>query len=255
MKRIVAAAFALLLLTGCGEEEVLPPEVRPMMIAFDGSPTNLDSRVGNDQNSGRIFDLVYIGLVHVATDGTYEPVVAESWEMPDDTTIVFHIRPGLVFHDGSPLTARDVRYTYDSMMSEGFPGAKASGYIDVESIETPDDQTVVFNLKKPNAGIFDNLTVGIVPEGADPETMKEAPIGAGPFRLIEYRVDERVRLEAFEDYFKGPPGLAKVTIRVVPDATTRILELRKGTIDFEINAIPYDAVKLFSRLDPFQVMA
>lgn len=247
--------LAILILIGCTENEVLPPEERPMLIAFDNSPTNLDSRVGNDQNSGRIFDLVYIGLVHVATDGTYEPVVAESWEMPDDRTIVFHIRPGLIFHDGSELTARDVKYTYDSLMAEGFPGAKASGYVDVESIDTPDDETVVFRLKRPNAGIFDNLTVGIVPEGSATEQMKDHPIGAGPFRLIEYRVDERVSLEAFEDYFKGPPGLAKVTIRVVPDATTRILELRKGTIDFEMNAIPYDAVKLFRKVKEFQVLS
>lgn len=255
MKRSLACLFALVLLVGCGEEEELPPDQRPLLIAFDGSPTNLDSRVGNDQNSGRIFDLIYIGLIHVATDGTYEPIAAESWEMPDDTTIVFHMRPGLVFHDGSALTARDVKYTYDSVMSEGFPGAKASGYADVESVETPDDQTVVFHLKQPNAGIFDNLTLGIVPEGADTEVMKEAPVGAGPYRLIEYRVDERVRLEGFEHYWKGPPGIKNVIVRVVPDATTRILELRKGTIDFELNAIPYDAVKLFKKIDRFQVMS
>lgn len=255
MKRSLAILFATFLLAACAEEEVLPPEQRPLRIAFDGSPTNLDSRVGNDQNSGRIFDLIYIGLVHVATDGTYEPIAAESWEMPDDTTIVFKMRPGLIFHDGSPLTARDVKYTYDSLMSEGFPGAKSSGYADVTSIETPDDQTVVFHLAQANAGIFDNLTLGIVPEGADTEVMKEKPIGAGPYQLVEYRVDERVRLRGFKDYWKGPPGIENVVIRVVPDATTRILELRKGTIDFELNAIPYDAVKLFTKIDEFQVMS
>lgn len=256
MKRSFALLFVVLLLAACGgEKRGKEAEQRPLRIAFDGSPTNLDARVGNDQNSGRIFDLVYIGLVHVATDGTYEPVAAESWEMPDDTTIVFKMRPGLVFHDGSELTARDVKYTYDSLMSEGFPGAKSSGYADVTSIETPDDQTVIFHLGQANAGIFDNLTLGIVPEGADPEVMKEKPIGAGPYKLVEYRTDERVRLEGFEDYWKGPPGIEKVLIRVVPDATTRILELRKATIDFALNAVPYDAVKRFRELDEFQVMA
>ncbi len=255
MKRPLIFLFLAFLITACGEKEVLPPDQRPLRIAFDGSPTNLDSRVGNDQNSGRIFDLIYIGLVHVATDGTYEPVVAESWEMPDDTTIVFHIRPGLVFHDGSALTARDVKYTYDSLMAEGFPGAKSSGYADVASIETPDDQTVIFHLEQANAGIFDNLTLGIIPEGSETDVMKSAPVGAGPYELVEYRVDERVILRGFEDYWKGPPGIMDVVIRVVPDATTRILELRKGSIDFGLNAVPYDAVKLFKRVGGIQVMA
>lgn len=255
MRHLWVLLLLVVPLLACGEEEELPPDRRPLLIAFDGSPTNLDARVGNDQNSGRVFDLIYIGLVHVATDGTYEPVVAESWEMPDDTTIVFHIRPGLVFHDGTPLTARDVKFTYESLMAEGFPGAKASGYADVERIETPDDMTVVFHLAQANAGIFDNLTLGIVPEGSDTEVMKSRPVGAGPYRLVEYAVDERVRLEGFDRYWKGPPGIRDVVIRVVPDATTRILELRKGTIDFELNAIPYDAVKLFRKIDDFQVVA
>jgi peptide/nickel transport system substrate-binding protein len=91
-----------------------------LVIAFDTSPTNLDSRVGNDQASGRIFDLVYAGLIKPTTESDYAPDIAERWETPDDRTIIFHLKPGVQFQDGRPLTSRDVKWTYESLMAEDF---------------------------------------------------------------------------------------------------------------------------------------
>jgi peptide/nickel transport system substrate-binding protein len=255
MKRTLMMCSLAVLLFACGGGERDGDDTRPMVIVFGDSPTNLDSRIGNDQHSGRIFDLVYEGLVRFLPDGTHGPGLAESWDMPDDTTIVFNLRRGVTFHDGKPLTARDVKFTYDSLMADDFPGAKASGYVDVAALETPDDHTVIFRLTQANAGIFDNLTLGIVPEGSDPEVMKTRPIGAGPYRLIEYRVDERVRLEAFDDYFGNKANIRRIDIRVIPDATTRMLELRNGTVDFGLNVLPFDAVDQFRDLNQFQVQA
>lgn len=243
----LVTALATLTLTlgacgGSGAERSTKP-TSTLVIAFDSTPTNLDARIGSDQNSGRVFDLVYAGLVQVDTHGGFVPDLAEKWEMPDDRTIVFHLRDHLTFQDGRPLTSKDVLFTYRSLMAPDFPGSKKSGYASVESIDAPDPRTVVFHMREPNAAIFDNLTLGIVPDGADPDTFRTHPIGAGPYRVTEFLPDEKIVLHAFAGYHAGPPGIERVVIRIIPDATTRTLELERGTIDFVLNGIPPDSVK------------
>lgn len=257
MKRIstLSAILAVIVAIGCGGERGATGDgAEPLVIAFDSSPTNLDARIGNDQNSGRIFDLAYAGLVKLAPDGTYLPDVAESWEIADQR-IEFKIRPGLKFHDGSDLTAADVKYTYDTVMDPEFPGAKGPGYAVVDSVEAPDESTIVFNLDSINAGIFDNLTLGIVPEGSQPDDLATRPVGAGPYQVTSFRRDDRVELEAFDQFWGDQPGIENLIVRVIPDATTRSLELQTGSIDFAINTIPFDRVPSFQESDEFKVIA
>ncbi len=217
------------------------------------SPTNLDSRVGNDNASGRVFDLVYSGLVKVTPDMNYAPDLATKWETPDDKTIVFHLDPKAKFHDGRPVKAADVKWTYDSLMDPKFVTSKRSGYAAVDHIEAPDDHTVIFKLKEPNGGLFDNLTLGILPTGADTNIYKTHPIGCGPYKVVDFRADDRVVLEAFDQWHGGAPKLKHVVLRVIPDATTRVLELRRGTVNFEVNSIPFENVSEFDKSPDFKV--
>ena len=216
-----------------------------LVIAAMSSPTNIDSRVGNDNVSGRIFDLVYSGLVRVTPTMDYAPDVAEKWETPDDKTIVFHLNPKAKFHNGQAVKAADVKWTFDSLMAPDFVSSKKSGYASVDHIEAPDDHTVIFKLKEPNAGIFDNLTLGILPTGADTNVYKTKPIGCGPYKVVDFRADDRVELEAFDDWHLGPPHIKHVTVRIIPDATTRVLEMKRGTVNFEVNQIPFENVREF----------
>lgn len=225
-----------------------------LVIAFQASPTNLDSRVGNDNATGRVFDLIYSGLIKVTPEMDYAPDVAEKWETPDDRTIIFHLNPAAKFQNGKPVTSADVKWTFDSLMAPGFTSAKKSGYAAVDHIETPDPKTVVFKLKEPNAGIFDNLTLGILPQGADTNVFKTKPIGAGPYKVVEFAPDDRVVLEAFDQWHGGAPNIKKVTIRIIPDATTRVLEMRRGTINFEVNNIPFENVDEFEKGDKYKVV-
>ncbi len=218
------------------------------------SPTNLDVRVGADNVSGRMFDLIYSGLIKVTPNFDYAPDVATKWETPDDKTIVFHLNPNAKFHNGLPVKASDVRWTYESMMVPSFTTSKRSGYATVDHIETPDEQTVIFKLKEANAGIFDNLSLGIVPKGADTNVYRTKPIGCGPYKVVEYRPDERLELEAFDQWHGGAPKIKHVTVRIIPDATTRILEMRRGTVNFEVNAIPFENVAEFEKSPDFTVV-
>jgi len=258
--RRISFVLILVLLTACGGGEKgksgggAAADKNHLVIAAMSSPTNLDSRVGNDNVSGRMFDLIYSGLVRVTPNMDYAPDIAEKWETPDDKTIVFHLNPNAKFHNGQPVKAADVKWTYDSLMAENFITSKKSGYAAVDHIEAPDEHTIIFKLKEANAGIFDNLTLGILPTGADTNTYKSKPIGAGPYKVVDFRADDRVELEAFDGWHLGAPHIKHVTVRIIPDATTRVLEMKRGTINFEVNQIPFENVREFTDKPDFKIV-
>jgi len=250
-------ASSLLLLASCGGGEKGKGgggDKNTLVIALMTSPTNLDVRVGNDNASGRVYDLINSGLIKVTPNMDYAPDVAEKWETPDDKTIIFHLNPKAKFQNGQALKASDVKWTYDSLMAPNFVTSKKSGYAVVDHIEAPDDHTVIFKLKEPNAGIFDNLTLGILPTGADTNVYKTKPIGAGPYKVVDFRPDDRVELEAFDQWHGGAPKIKHVTLRIIPDATTRVLELRRGTVNFEVNSIPFENVSEFAGKPDFNIV-
>ncbi len=251
---IASMAVVASLACGGGEKKGGADDSKTLVIAVMSSPTNLDSRVGADNVSSRMFDLVYSGLIKVTPNFSYAPDLATKWETPDDRTIVFHLNPTAKFHNGQPVRASDVKWTYESLMVPTFTTSKRSGYTSVDHIETPDQQTVIFKLKEANAGIFDNLTVGILPAGADTNVYKTNPIGCGPYRLVEYRPDDRLEFEAFDQWHGGAPKIKHITVRIIPDATTRILEMRRGSVNFEVNAIPFENVAEFEKNPDFTVV-
>lgn len=251
---VVSMSVVLLLACGGGEKKGGADQSKTLVIAVMSSPTNLDSRVGADNVSSRMFDLVYSGLIKVTPNFDYAPDLATKWETPDDKTIVFHLNPKAKFHNGQAVKASDVKWTYESLMNPTFVTSKRSGYASVDHIETPDDQTVIFKLKEANAGIFDNLTVGILPTGADTNVYKTRPIGCGPYKLVEHRPDERLEFEAFDQWHGGAPKIKHVTVRIIPDATTRVLEMRRGTVNFEVNQIPFENVAEFEKNPDFTVV-
>jgi len=251
---IVFCAF----LIACGGKETGAgggaTDKNTLTIALTASPTNLDSRVGTDNPSGRMFDLIYEPLLNVTPGMDYAPYLAEKWETPDDKTIVFHLRANAKFQNGQPVKAADVKWTYDSLMAPNFASPKKSGYAAVDHIETPDDHTVIFKLKEPNPGLFDNLNVGILPTGADTNVYKTKPITAGPYQVVDFRPDDRVVLKAFDQWRGSGPKIKNVVVRTIPDATTRMLELRRGSINFEVNAIPFENVAEFDKDPDFKVV-
>ncbi len=224
-----------------------------LVIAFDGSPTNLDPRIGTDTYSGRIWDMTASGLIKLTPSGDFAPDLAEKWETPDDKTIIFHLNPNAKFQDGRPVTSKDFRYTFESTMGEALKSPKKSGYSSIAGFETPDDHTFIIRMKDANAGIFDNLTYMCVPQNADPNVFSKQPVLAGAYKVTEFKTDERVALQAFDQWVGGKPKIPNVTVRIIPDATTRVLEMRRGTVNFEINSIPYDQVDQFKKSSDFNV--
>ena len=136
---------------------------------IESSPTNLDPRVGIDAQSERIDALIFDDLLDRDEHLNVTPALAESWQIPDPLTYVFHIRHGVRFHDGRPLTSRDVKWTFDSLLQGKIRSTRAAAYRYVDRVDAPDDYTVVFHLKEPFSTLLWNLSdgaMGIVPYGS-----------------------------------------------------------------------------------------
>ncbi len=215
------------------------PDPDTLVMIIESSPTNLDPRVGIDGQSERIDELLFDALLTRDEHFNVQPGLAERWEIPDPLTYVFHLHLGVTFHDGRPLTSRDVQWTLDSLLQGKIRSTKTSTYSRfVDRIETPDKLTVVFHLKEPWASLLWNLSegaIGIVPYGSLDEITRQ-PIGTGPFKFVSAETDKEVILQRNDTYWGAVPHLARVRFAVVPDATTEALELRKGSADLAINA-------------------
>ena len=223
---------------------------------IESSPTNLDPRVGIDASSERIHELIFDDLLERDEHLNVRPALAERWDIPDRLTYIFHLHHGVKFHDGGPLTARDVKWTFDSLLQGKIRSTKTAAYRFVDRVEARDDYTVVFHLKEPFATLLWNLSdgaMGIVPYGSGDEISRQ-PIGSGPFRFISAEPDKEVIIERNSDYWGEKARLERVRFIVVPDTTTRALELRKGSADIVNNALTSDLVLALEREPNLEVL-
>ncbi|MGE3277818.1 MAG: ABC transporter substrate-binding protein [Vicinamibacterales bacterium] len=221
-------------------------------IAIASSPNSFDPRIGTDETSQRVYQLVYDNLLALDDQLRVGPGLATGWDQPDPTTYIVHLRPGVRFHDGSALTAADVVYTFRSLTAPDFTSARKGAYRLLKAVDALDDATVRFTLSEPFGSFPINLVLPIVPEGAGPE-LATHPIGSGPYRFSSYAVDDRLVLDANPDYWGGAPKNPGVVLKVVPDEIMRGLELRKGSVDLVVNDVSPDIVHQLQEDDGLQV--
>src|SRR5688572_29657967 len=232
--------FTVVVAAGCASRDL--PDADLINVVIRLSPVNFDPRVGTDEGSQRVHQLVYSHLL--MTDDNLRVVagpdaLALRLDNPDPLTYIVRLRSGVRFHDGHELTSKDVVYTFASFLDPGFVSAKKAAFQMLESVTALDTYSVEFKLKEPFGSFPTQLVLHVVPDGAG-DSLRTFPIGTGPYRFVRYVPDEQVELTAYEGYWDGLPQNAGVTLRIIPDETMRGLELRKGTADLTVNDVSPD---------------
>ena len=242
-------AFAFLLIssfTAGAAEKVL-------RIGITQDPTNLNpilmQGVYAESLAGNIFDTL-ISFKESAKQA--EPLLATSWNISEDgKTYTFNLRHGVKFHNGQLLTSADVKYTFETTLDKKNASPNREFLKPIESIETPDEYTVVLKLNAPSAPFLlalANPTLGILPakvlKKLGMEGFDRAPIGTGPFKFVEMIPDDRITLAKNKDYFIAEPNLDKVIFRPIPKLETMSAELQSGGIDLAFELLPQDLKRL-----------
>jgi peptide/nickel transport system substrate-binding protein len=224
-----------------------------LKIGITQAPTNLNpllmQGVYAESLAGNIFDT----LISFKEDAkNAEPLLAKTWEISaDGLTYTFHLRTDVKFHNGQPLTAEDVKYTFETTLDEKNASPNLEFLKPIQKIATPDAHTVVLTLDAPSASFLlalANPTVGIVPAKALKEMGMEGfdrnPIGTGAFKFVEMVPDDHITLAKNDDYFIAKPNLDKVILRPIPKLEVMAAELEAGGIDLAFELLPQDSERL-----------
>ena len=201
----------------------------------------LDSDVPNlvtPQNQGSASMILnaalHRGLVQYDADGQIVPALAESWEDDGSQTFTFTLRDGLTFHDGSELTSEDVKATLEYIADQDNSAKLYAAASGIESIETPDDTTVVVELTAPDAAFLSflaDVSGAILPSeslGQDGPTY----VGAGPFQYVSYEQGSSFVVEAFDEYYDAEDvELGGIEFQIMADQTARDNALLSGSVD------------------------
>lgn len=212
--------------------------------------TSLDPHQGKETPAVQVNTQIFDTLVTVDPEtNEVVPQIAESWEQTDDQTYVFKIREGIKFHDGSDLTAEDVKFSLDRARNSA-----AVSYIVnfIEEVTVDDDHTVTVKTTAPYAPTLRNLAIpfaAIVPKAvveADENAFIQNPVGSGPYKFVEWNHGDHVTLKAFDDYYAGKPETENLIMKVIPETSQRTIALETGEVDLAYDLAVNDIPKVNS---------
>lgn len=216
-----------------------PAEKKSLVFAGPTDIASLDPRNANSTTTATILAHVYNSLMKTDENGKIINDLAESYKRVDDVTWEFKLKDGVTFHDGSKLTANDVKYTLDTIGDKEKKFRLTSDFSFIKA-EVIDDLNVRLITDYPFQGLLLRLTyVKIIPkdyvEKVGDEEFNKTPIGSGPYKFVEWKKDDKVVLEVYEDYFEGRSAIDTVTYRVIPEVASRIAALESGEVDIIAN--------------------
>jgi len=211
-----------------------------LKVGLQADPTALDPQKQNLTAIWHIIEHIYNGLTRVKPDLSIEPALAEGWEISEDgTSYMFVLREGVTFHDGTPLKASDVKFTFERLVDPATASPGASELASMKSIEVNDERTVVMTLNAPDASLLAALAGGtcvIFSEEfvkANNNDVSQVAMGTGPFKFVEYVPNTRIVLERNENYWEeGLPYLDGIEMTIASDDTARTAAVVTGTVDF-----------------------
>ncbi|MBC2606460.1 ABC transporter substrate-binding protein [Pelagicoccus albus] len=267
LKSLLALCLACLslLFVGCGSKSDSSQSSAKVFIFARGSDAQkLDPADIDDGESVNTLTQMFEGLVRFKS-GTLEvePFLAESYSISEDGLIYdFKIRPGVTFHDGTPLDAEAAAFSFLRQMDSSHPAHLPEAafsywnylYQDVASVEAAGPMDLRITLSQPNASMLRSLAIFpawlISPKAFETygSQMQRHPVGTGPYRLVEWRPNEAIVMERNPNYWGEAPAFERLILKVVPDNTTRLLQLKSGAVQGMDGLQPTEVASL--REDP-----
>lgn len=245
---LIATLFLLVAVACAGPART--PEAKPvkggtLVIALSANPDGLDPHKTVAAATFEVVKSIYDTLVETDPGGNIVPGLAEKWEAsPDGLRWTFYLRKGVKFHNGREMTSADVKASFERILNPETKAPRAKDYSVIQKIETPDNYTVIFHLKEPQAAFLSNLAYGwaaIVP--VEEKDLRNHPVGTGPFRFVEWVPDSHIKLERFPEYFiKGQPYLDSVVFKIMPDPAAKLAALKAGEVDV-VDQVPPQEVE------------
>ena len=176
-----------------------------------------------------LFNL-YEGLVKPDSSGELQPAVASDYRISEDaTTYTFTLRDGVKFHDGSPVTAEDVKYSIDRCADTTNGEPLVAAYSHIQSVNIVDEKTIEVVLDGPDTDFLAYMTNAVIP--ASNENPDTNPIGTGPYKYVSRSPQENFVIEKFDDYWGTPANIEHVTFKVCANTDSIVMDLNGGSID------------------------
>lgn len=253
MHKLRLAMASIILVPASFAHAVAAPGV--VTLAWDSEPRSIDPRYAVDANSQYLENLLHCSLVDFDQEGRTIPDLAKEWKWLSPTAISVTLQPGAKFSDGTPVTAADVKATYDFFAKEGLanPSPRKGAFAKLKGTTAKSDSEVIFELAEPNTTFLTDLVVGILPAKYGSKEMLAATdqvVGCGPFSLKGTSVGA-LDLEANANYTLGaPPKIKSLAIKIVKDETTRYAKLQAGEVDIVQNSIGRDKLNDIAKKNP-----
>jgi peptide/nickel transport system substrate-binding protein len=219
-----------------------------------GQPDQLDPATSSVYTAAQIYDNIFDKLVVLDANGNFLPSLATKWRQLDSTTWQFDLVHNAVFHNGEPMTAADVQYTFNRILDPKTAGAYTPLFDSITGVQVVDKYTARFHLKQPFGPFLTNLAAN--GEIVNQKAIKSAdpnrhPIGTGPFKFKEWVSSDHVTLERWPQYFQsGKPYLDGVIFRGMPVDESRLAALQSGEVNWVDAVPPQDISRLRSGTNP-----
>jgi peptide/nickel transport system substrate-binding protein len=259
IKRPGPSWIAVLILLACSGEvaDSRSSAERTLVLGYASELQGLNPIISTDQNANElIYYLLFTPLVTYDADFNPAPALAESWVLTD-TSVTFQLRSDMTWHDGTPVTARDVQFTFQRAKDPEAASPLAAAYLgNVSSVEILGDHEVVFRFTAPHSEPLEDFFWPPAPahllEDIEPSELyrtefNRSPIGNGPYEFVRWDVNQQLVFRANPSYpegLGGPPGISSVIYRIVPDQTTMLAELLSGGVHVDGPLAPSDASRV-----------
>lgn len=254
---ILLLVLFIVVITGCSHKaDTLTPEEKKVNVQQGGQlkygsvnePNTLNPLISNLLATAEVGKLVFSGLVVTGDKGEWVPDLAvdvpttvNGGVAADGRTVTYRLRQGVTWHDGTPFTAADVKFTWQYIMNPKVNVVSRDGYDRISSIETPDKYTVVVKFREyyaPYLTLFGTILPKHKLENVgdlNKDPFNRAPIGTGPFKFREWQVAEALVFDANPGYYRGKPVLDSIVYKIVPEQSLLLTQLKTGELDIVSN--------------------